>query len=82
MEIEQVLLDLTREQAATQQSVIDLGNRLLGANGQPGALTILSQDHKELEDRVKSVEKKVWYFSGAGTVLGTALSYLGYHIKH
>ncbi len=82
MEIEQILLDLTKEQAATQQAVKDLSDRLLGANGQLGALPVLYNEQKELAGRVSSVERKVWYFSGVSTALGTALSYLGYHLKH
>jgi len=76
MEIEtNVILQLVAGQSRTEQAVLDLGKRF------DKVITVLAQQDKDLEKRVRSVENKQWYFGGAGTILGAILTYAGEHIK-
>jgi hypothetical protein len=71
MEIsESTLIKIVEGQAATAQAVIDLKDSF------DKAIPILVNKHGELEKDVRKVEKKLWYFGGAGSVLG----YLGTHV--
>ena len=69
---DKVLINFMNEQSramgAVSQQVSDIHTRLFDEDG--------------LESRVKSVEKKVWYATGFGAAIGTALSYLGFKLNH
>jgi hypothetical protein len=59
-----ILLDLVAGQARIEQSVIDIKDRF------DKTIPYMANEHKELNTRVTGVEKKLWYFSGAGTAVG------------
>lgn len=78
MEIEQKdMYELIRGQARIEQMVSDLKGTVLGADGRPGALFILNAKLEGTNDRIGKVEKKVIYFSGIGTAIGTGIGALG-----
>lgn len=82
MEIDSnLVVQLIQGQSKTQQQITDLSQRLLGGDGQQGAIPYLANEHKELGDRVDKVEKKMYWFSGAGTALGATAGYLAAWIK-
>ena len=65
MEIsEQTIVRLIENQAATTQAVEDLKNTL------EKTIPFLVDTDKENAEAIKGVERKVWYFGGAGSVLG------------
>lgn len=41
----------------------------------------LEKKHDALDDRVSSLGNKVWYMSGASSVLGAVLTFLGIHFR-
>lgn len=72
MEIsEQTIIDLVKGQATIVQAVTDIKERF------DKTVPYLMDKDTELENSVKSVEKKVWYFGGAGSALGFVLSHVG-----
>lgn len=78
MEVEQKdVYDLIRGQARIEQMVTDLKSTVLGDNGRPGALFVLNNKLESTNDRIGKVEKKVIYFSGIGTAIGTGIGALG-----
>lgn len=77
-----ILLDLVKGQEKTQQLVQDMNISLFGGDGRTGAIPYIQKEHKELSDRVSSVEKKIYWFSGVGTAVGSILSAIAYHFKH
>lgn len=79
MEItEQTILDLVKGQATVTQAVVDLSDRMdrampiLVARNQA-----LDAKDAELEKSIHGVEKKLWYFGGAGSVLGFIAEHFG-----
>lgn len=83
MEIDSSLIvQLIKGQEHTQTMLTGLTERLLGANGQKGALTHLAEQHEVLDERVGKVEGKIFWFSGAGTVLGAVGGYVAALFKH
>jgi len=58
------IIKLIEGQAATTQAIQDLKGSV------EKGFKFVIDEHKELEGRVGSVEKKVWYGAGAGSVLG------------
>jgi hypothetical protein len=70
MEIsEQTILDLVKGQAAITQSVADLKSSL------EKTIPFLAAQDQANSTRIDRVERKIYYFGGAGTVLG----YIGSH---
>lgn len=71
MEIsEQTIVKLISEQAATTQAVTDLKGSL------DKAIPYLVAQDKINADKIDGLENKMYYFGGAGTVIGFALSHL------
>jgi hypothetical protein len=61
---EQTILDLVKGQATLTQAVLDIKERF------DTALPYLVEQDEKNAKAVHSVEKKLWYFGGAGSVLG------------
>lgn len=88
-----ILLDLVKGQEHTQTMVKAMSDRLFGAEGQPGVLMTMHEEHKdeiktakieqaELTKRVEGVERKIWYATGFGAALGAVASFIGFKIHH
>lgn len=74
MEIsEQTLVKLVDGQASVTQAVIDLRNSF------DRAIPYLITKDEELAKNIQSVERRIWYFGGAGSVLGYIMSKAGEH---
>ena len=72
MEIsEQTILKLVESQGALTQAVTDVKDRFDKA-----IPYLVSKDEENAKD-IKAVEKKIWYFGGAGTTLGFIASHFG-----
>lgn len=72
MEIsEQTILELVKSQGALTQAVTDVKDRFDKA-----IPYLVAKDEENAKD-IKSVEKKIWYFGGAGSALGFVLSHFG-----
>lgn len=72
MEIsEQTIVKLIENQAATTQAVSDLKGTL-----EKTIPYLVSQDQENAKS-IKEVERKIWYFGGAGTILGFIGSLFG-----
>lgn len=72
MEIsEQTIVELIRGQSATTQAVVDLKASL------DKTLPYLLANDKENAQNIQSVRNKMYYFSGAGTVVGYLASKFG-----
>lgn len=72
---EATVVNLLQGQARTEQAVIDLIGRF------DKVVPALVQNDKDLDKKIHKVEKKIWYFGGAGTALGWLLTYTGIHFK-
>lgn len=71
MEIsEQTIVKLIENQAATTQAVEDLKDSL------EKTIPYLVAEDKANSSRIDAVERKIYYFGGAGTILG----YIGSHL--
>jgi hypothetical protein len=68
------IIKLIDGQARTAQALTDLKGTV------EKGFKFIHGEHTELEGRVRKVEKKVWYATGAGAAVGYALSYLGIHL--
>jgi hypothetical protein len=64
---EQTLIELVKGQAKVAQSVEDMTKRI------DLAIPYLNTQDIELGKRIDNVEHKVWYFGGAGSLIGVAL---------
>lgn len=74
MEIsEHTIVELIKGQSATTQAILDLRNSMDKA-----IPYLVAQDEKNSLS-IQEVQKKVWYLSGAGTVIGYLLSKFGAH---
>jgi len=93
LDVDNVLLDLVKGQAKTQQMVSDMSTRLLGGEGQPGVLKLMHDEHKEqfneldaadkkTDERVDTIEKKMMWYSGAGTAVGGIIGYFIQWFSH
>lgn len=77
MEIsEQTLVDLVKGQARIEQAVTDL------KEGVGRTIPMLIARDDKFDSRLRGVEGKIWYFGGAGTVVGAVLSHLGDKFFH
>lgn len=87
LDTDKLLFDLAQGQTKTQQMLTDVSNRLFGVDGNPGILRSMHEEHKEqfkildtadkaTDTRVDNIEKKIFWFSGAGTATGGILGYL------
>jgi hypothetical protein len=75
MEItEGTLLDLVKGQATLTQAVMDIKERF------DTALPYLAKQDEKNAKAIRSVEKKIWYFGGAGTAIGYIIEHFG--VKH
>jgi hypothetical protein len=79
---QQTLVALITTTSRTEQAITDLTTRLLGGQGQVGAIPYLANEHKSLNDRMGKVEQKQYYFGVAGAAIGGALGYLSSLFKH
>jgi len=72
MEIsENTVIDLIKGQATLAQAVKDQGDKI------DKGLQFLYNEHRDLNNRVSKIEKKVWYTSGSlGLVGGVLVTYI------
>lgn len=71
MEIsEQTIIQLVQGQATTTQALVDLKGSF------DKAIPYLVKKDEENFKAIRGVERKIWYFGGAGSVLG----FIGTHI--
>ena len=68
---EDTIIDLVKGQATIAQAVTDLKEQL------NKTLPVLVKEDEHLATRINAVERKIWYFGGAGSVLGALLSHFG-----
>ena len=71
---EQTVIELIKGQATVAQSVADLKNSL------DKSIPYLVKKDEENAAAIRSVEHKIWYFGGAGSVLGAVISHVGQKI--
>lgn len=69
---EQTVIELVKGQATIAQEVRDLKDSFVKV------VPYLDARDKELEKSIRSVERKVWYFGGAGTALGFIIEHFGF----
>lgn len=75
MEIESDhIVQLIAGQAATAQAVQDLKGSV------EKGFKFMTDQHSKLDDRVGSIEKRVWYQTGVGAALGVAAGWFGFHL--
>jgi ElaB/YqjD/DUF883 family membrane-anchored ribosome-binding protein len=67
---------LIKGQAATEQAIKDLTGSVEKGFG------IVRERHNDFDNRIRSVEKKVWYSGGVGAGIGTAVGLVITWLKH
>lgn len=73
---EETILELVKSQGQLTQAVVDVKDKI------DKAIPYLVQQDEKNASAIRDVEKKVWYFGGAGTVIGYILANLGsFHLK-
>lgn len=89
MKSDPLLISLAQGQARIEQQVKDISVRLLGGEGQEGVLPLMFKNHKELEQRVDSLENKKTFASGwiagagaVGGAVGGILAWLAGVMHH
>jgi len=76
MDIDQeIIMQLVAGQGRIEQGLKDTVERI------DRAIPYMESKHTGLEDRVRKVENKVWYFSGIGTAVGMAIGHFITYFK-
>jgi hypothetical protein len=68
---EQTLIQLVHGQGKIEQALLDMKDRV------DRAIPALVEEDKTNAANIKNVEKKIWYFGGAGTAAGFLIEHLG-----
>ena len=93
LDTDKILFELAQGQTKTQQMLTDVSNRLFGTDGNPGVLKSMHDEHKDqfkqldeadkvTDGRVDTIEKKMMWYSGAGTAIGGVIGWLVQWFAH